>query len=195
MAVVDNDLTAAGVVWDLAPLLPAEGDAGLTQLLDQADTRADTLAAQRGRVANFDADALAAFMEGLAEVQDLIGRAGSYAGLDFSTDTTDPARGARMQRVEDRATQISTKLLFFEIEWAELPDDVAERLLADERLSFARHFLRSARRYRPHLLSEPEEVVLTEKSVTGRNAWQRLYEEQVSTIDVQLNGETVTLES
>ena len=194
MAVVDNDLTAAGVVWDLAPLLPEAGDAGLTQLLDQADTRADALAAQRGRVASFDANALAAFMEGLAEVQDLIGRAGSYAGLDFSTDTADPARGARMQRVEDRATQISTKLLFFEIEWAELPDDVAERLLADERLSFARHFLRSARRYRPHLLSEPEEVVLTEKSVTGRNAWQRLFEEQVSTIEVQLHGDTVTLE-
>jgi oligoendopeptidase F len=195
MAVVDNDLTAAGVVWDLAPLLPVAGDDGLTQLLDQADARADALAEQRGLVADFDADALAAFMEGLAEVQDLIGRAGSYAGLDFSTDTTDPARGARMQRVEDRATQISTKLLFFEIEWADLADDVAERLLADERLTFARHFLRSARRYRPHLLSEPEEVVLTEKSVTGRNAWQRLFEEQVSTIEVQLDGQGVTLEA
>jgi oligoendopeptidase F len=194
MAVVDNDLTAAGVVWDLDPLLPAAGDDGLTQLLDQADARADELATQRGAVASFDADALAAFMMKLGEIQDLIGRAGSYAGLDFSTDTADPARGARMQRVEDRATQISTKLLFFEIEWAEVADDVADRLLASERLTFARHFLRSARRYRPHLLSEPEEVVLTEKSVTGRSAWQRLFEEHVSTIEVQVDGEATTLE-
>ena len=72
-------------------------------------------------------------MHGLAESLDLIGRAGSYAGLDFATDTTDPARGARMQRVEERATQISTKLLFFELEWAELPDEQVEALLADER--------------------------------------------------------------
>ena len=42
-------------------------------------------------------------MTGLAEMLDLIGRAGSYAGLDFATDTTDPARGARMQRVEERS--------------------------------------------------------------------------------------------
>jgi oligoendopeptidase F len=195
MAVMDTDLTAADVVWDLAPLLPRPGDDGLTQVLDRADARAGDLATRRGKVAELDAGALAEFMTGLAEVNDLIGRAGSYAGLDFASDTTDPARGARMQGVEDRATQIATKLLFFEIEWAEVPDDTAEKLLADQRLEFARHHLRAARRYRPHLLSEPEEIVLTEKSVTGRSAWERLFEEQVSGIKVELDGETTTLES
>ncbi|HYL53408.1 MAG TPA: M3 family oligoendopeptidase, partial [Acidimicrobiia bacterium] len=190
-----TDLTADDVVWDLAPLLPAPGDDGLSALLDQADTLTEQLAASRGRVAEFDAADLADFMRGLAEVQDLIGRAGSYVGLDFATDTTDPARGARMQRVEERATQISTKLLFFELEWAALSDERVELLLADERLAFARHHLQSARRYRPHLLTEPEEVILTEKSVTGRSAWQRLFEEQVSTIEVQLDGATGTLEA
>jgi oligoendopeptidase F len=195
MAVTDTDLTAAEVVWDLAPLLPAPGDDGIDQLLSRAERRADELATHRGQVATFDAARLVAFMEGLAEVSECIGRAGSYTGLDFASDTTDPARGARMQRVEERATQISTKLLFFELEWAELPDEQVERLLADDRIAFARHHLRSARRYRPHLLSEPEEVVLTEKAVTGRSAWQRLFEEQVSSITVHLDGERTTLEA
>src|SRR3954469_1235048 len=190
-----TDITADDVVWDLTPLLPAPDDEGLAVLLDRADTLADELAGAHGRVASFDAADLTDFMRRLGEVHEIIGRAGSYVGLDFATDTTDPARGARMQRVEERATQISTKLLFFELEWAELPDERVDELLADERLTFARHYLESARRYRPHLLSEPEEVILTEKSVTGRNAWQRLFEEQVSTIEVQLNGETATLEA
>ena len=138
---------------------------------------------------------LATFMTRLAELEDVVGRADNYAGLDFSVDTTDPARGALMQKVEERGTAIATTLLFFELEWAAVPDDRAEELLADERLAFAAHHLRSARRYRPHLLSEPEEVVLTEKSVTGRNAWQRLFEEQVSAISVDLDGETVPLEA
>ena len=47
----------------------------------------------------------------------------------------------------------------------------------------ARHHLRTARRYRPHLLSEPEEKILTEKALTGRGAWTRLFEEQASAID------------
>ena len=189
------DLTAAGVHWDLDPLLPAAGDEGIDALLAAADDIAAECARERGNVAGFGADELVAFMRRLEELHELIGRAGSYAGLDFSADTTDPARGARMQRVEERSTAIGTKLVFFELEWAALPDERADALLADDRLAFAAHHLRSARRYRPHLLTEPEEIVLTEKSVTGRSAWQRLFEEQVSTIEIQLDGETTTLEA
>jgi oligoendopeptidase F len=195
MALTERDISADDVVWDLEPLLPAAGDDGITQLLDDASKRADELAASHGRVGEFDAAELAAFMHGLAKVAELVGRAESYAGLDFSVDTTDPVRGARMQRVDEQATQIGTKLLFFELEWAEVPEDRADALLADESLTFARHHLRAARRYRPHLLTEPEEVVLTEKSVTGRNAWQRLFDEQVSAIEVELDGQPATLEA
>jgi oligoendopeptidase F len=195
MTATDADMTAADIVWDLAPLLPDPDDQGLNELLDAADARAEELARTRGHVAELDADGLASFMDGLAVLLDLVGRAGSYAGLDFATDTTDPARGARMARVEERATVIQTKLLFFELEWAALSDDRVEELLADERLAFARHYLRSERRYRPHLLTEPEEVILAEKSLTGRGAWERLFEEQVSTISVDLDGAKTTLEA
>jgi oligoendopeptidase F len=189
-----TDLTADGIVWDLEPLLPAPDDAGLEQLLDAAEAKADELAKTRGAVAELDADGLVAFMRGLAELHDRVGRAGSFAGLDFAADTTDPARGARMQKVDERSAVIGTKLLFFELEWAELSDARVDELLADDRLSFAAHYLRSARRYRPHLLSEPEEVVLTEKAVTGRNAWERLFDELVSAIEVDFDGEKTTLE-
>ncbi|HUI48000.1 MAG TPA: M3 family oligoendopeptidase [Acidimicrobiia bacterium] len=195
MTATDADLTAAGVLWDLAPLLPQDAERGLDELLDAADARAEELARTRGHVADLDATGLVAFMRGLAELLDLVGRAGSYVGLEFATDTTDPARGARMQRVEERATAINTKLLFFELEWAELPDEQVDALLADDRLAFARHHLRSARRYRPHLLTEPEEVILTEKAMSGRSAWERLFEEQVSSIGVDLAGEPTTLEA
>jgi oligoendopeptidase F len=190
-----TDLTAEGVVWDLQSLLPEPGEAGVDALLGRADSIAQELALARGHVAEFDAGRLAEFMTRLAELEDVVGRADNYAGLDFSVDTTDPARGALMQKVEERSTAIATTLLFFELEWAAVPDERAEELLADHRLAFAAHHLRSARRYRPHLLSEPEEVVLTEKSVSGRNAWQRLFEEQVSAITVELDGEQMPLEA
>ena len=195
MTATDADLTAADVIWDLEPLLPEPGDAGLNELLDAADARTEVLTRTRGQVAVLDATGLAEFVNGLAEVHELVGRAGSYAGLEFATDTTDPARGARMQRIEERATVINTKLLFFELEWAELSDEQVEKLLADDRLTFARHHLRSARRYRPHLLTEPEEVILTEKAITGRSAFERLFEEQVSSISVELDGAPTTLEA
>ena len=125
-------------------------------------------------------------MRELAALQELVGRAGSYAMLNFATATADPERGALLQLVQERGTQIETALLFFELEWAALDDERAEELLADDGLDFCRHHLRSARRYRPHLLSEPEERILAEKSLTSSSAWTRLFEEQTAAIAVTL---------
>ena len=52
--------------------------------------------------------------------------------------------------------------------------------------SFCAHHLRTLRRYRPHQLSEPEERVLTETNVTGGSAFQRLFTEQTSALEVPL---------
>jgi oligoendopeptidase F len=129
-------------------------------------------------------------MKELGELQEIAGRAGSFAMLNFSIDTADPARGALLQRMQEKATAIETALLFFELEWAALDDARADELLATDGLDFARHYLRTARRYRPHLLSEPEERIMTERSLTGRTAWTRLFEEQASAITVELPDAT-----
>src|SRR4051812_3365390 len=190
-----TEVQAEDVSWDLEPLLPEPGEPGVLELLDDADRRADALSTFRGKVADFDVDGLVTFMQDFAALNDAIGRAGSYAALRFSTDTTDPARGALMQKVRERSTAISTKVLFFELEWAAVDDARADELLADDRLVFAAHHLRAARRYRPHLLSEPEEVVVAEMDVTGAGAWQRFFEEQVSTVTVDLDDGTVPLDA
>jgi oligoendopeptidase F len=189
-----TDLTAADVAWDLDPLVDGKGEPGVDALLDEAERRAVLLTEQRGKVAQLDAGALANFLHDLAVVTELVGRAGSYAGLRFSIDTSDPARGALLQKVEERSTAIGNQLLFFELEWAALPDERVEELLDDDRLGFCRHHLAAARRYRPHLLSEPEEVILAEKAVTGRSAWGRLFSELISAITIDLDGATVSLE-
>ncbi|HEY4402901.1 MAG TPA: oligoendopeptidase, partial [Acidimicrobiia bacterium] len=190
----DSDLTAADVAWDLEPLVDGEGEAGVDELLDEADRVAASVAERRGTVAQLDAAGLASVMRELASIAELVGRAASYASLRFAVDTTDPGRGALLQHVEERATAINTKILFFELEWSALPDDRAAELVADERLTFCRHYLAAARRYRPHLLTEPEELVMTEKAVTGRSAWSRLFSELTSTITVDLDGGRVSLE-
>ena len=187
-----TDLTADDVVWDLAAAAcPHPATRASTQLLD-ARRRARRRARGRARARSPSSTPTGSptFMHGLAELHDLIGRAGSYAGLDFAPTRPIPRAARGCSRSRSAARAIGTKLLFFELEWAELPDDRADALLADDRLAFAAHHLRSARRYRPHLLTEPEEVVLTEKSVTGRSAWERLFDEQVSAITVELDGET-----
>jgi oligoendopeptidase F len=178
------------VTWDLEHLVDDEGPAGVDRLLDDAMTRAEAFAAAHaGRVAELDGPGLAQAMDELAEIHELAGRAGNYAALRFSADTADPVNGALMQRAEERATEIETKLLFFDLEWAALDDARADELLTADGLDRFRHHLRTLRLYRPHLLSEPEEKILTEKGVTGRGAWARLYSELMSAVEVDLPGE------
>jgi oligoendopeptidase F len=185
-----QDPSAEAAAWDLEPLVHGRGPAGVEELLAQARERAQAFAERhRGRVSELDPPALAAAMAELGELSDLAGRAGSYAVLSFSLDTADPARGALLQRARERGAEIETLLLFFELEWNELPDERAEDLLGAAALDPYRHHLRTLRRYRPHQLSEPEERVLTETSVTGSSAFRRLFTEQTAAIEVELPGE------
>jgi oligoendopeptidase F len=183
----DEALEAAR--WDLQPLVEGRGADGVVALLDEAQVLADGFAERyRGRVAELDAPQLATAMDELGQISDRAGRAGSFASLDFSVDTRDPARGALMQQAQERAAAIQTALLFFDLEWNELDEAHAERLVGSDELAFCRHHLRTLRRYRPHQLSEPEERVLTETDVTGRAAFKRLFTELVSALSVELPG-------
>ncbi len=181
--------------WDLSPLVDGDEVHGFDRLLDEAIERAGVFAQRHaGKVAELDSAGLREAMLELAAIGDLAGKAGSYASLRFATDTADPARGAQLQRMQERVTVMETQLLFFDLEWAALEDEQADRLLAGEGLEFCAHHLRSSRRYRPHLLSEPEEKIMAEKSLASEGAWARLFGEQISAVKATLDGEQVSLE-
>lgn len=181
------DDEVAGVAWNLEPLVDGQGEEGVRRQLAEGAERAEAFAARyAGRLAELDADGLRAAMRELAELHDLVGRAGSYASLRFAVDTADPQIGALLQHVQERATAIQTNLLFFELEWAALPDERAEELLSGEGSEFFAHYLRTERRYRPYLLTEPEERILAEKGISGASAWTRLFAELMSALEVRL---------
>jgi oligoendopeptidase F len=181
--------------WDLGPLVDGEERAGAERMLAEAKDRATKFAeAYARKVAELDPAGLEFAMRELEAINDLIGRAGTYASLRFATDTAQPERGALLQLVQERATEIETLLLFFDLEWAAVDDDHAEELLASHDLDQYRHHLRSVRRYRPHLLSESEEKILAEKSISSQASWGRLFGELVAGLRVDLDDNELSLE-
>ena len=185
----DTDPQLQATAWDLEPLVEGEGPDGVERRLAEALAQAQAFAARyAGKLGELDGAGLAAAMHELAGIHDLVGRAGTYAALRFATDTAEPANGALLQLAQERGTAIETTLVFFDLEWAAISDERAEELLAGEGLDFCGHHLRNVRRYRDHLLSEPEEKILAEKALTGSSAWTRLFEELTSAIEVELPG-------
>jgi len=183
------------VRWDLTRLYPPSHEYALENDLVAARQNAEGLRSRlHGRVAELDAVHLADAVDEMQSIQEHVEKAQTFAFLNFAVDTADPERGAFLQRVEEEATKVATNVLFFELEWAAIPDEQADELLADPALEEWRHFLKGVRRFRPHLLTEPEEKIVTEKSVTGRSAWVRLFTQVTDSITVDMDGEQATLE-
>jgi oligoendopeptidase F len=182
MTSVDSDLLAIDVAWDLSALVEGVGSA--IDLVETASQRAVGLQAHKGQIASMSATQFAAVMKELAGIHELLSRAGHYVSLRFAENTADPERGAHMQAINEKSNEVTTTLLFIDLEWSTAPEDHAAAVLADEALTPYRHHLENLRKVRPHLLSEPEETVLAETSLAGASAWVRLFEEQTSAIEV-----------
>ncbi len=178
--------SADGICWDLSDLYSGPDDPAIEGDLDAALARARAFeTSYRGKIdtpggpdAAFLRTALDEF-ESLCEQMD---RPAVYAGLYHAAKTDDPRRGALYARAGERRTEINKHLIFFDLEWIKVSDESAAALLAAPELTRFRHYLSEKRAWRPHYLSEPEEKILDEKAVTGKSAFQRLFEETVSTL-------------
>lgn len=190
----ETSLTGAeGVTWDLSDLYQSLDDPRIESDIKDSFLRAKSFEEKyRGRI-NSETITPSFLLETVKELESIsegLGKLISYAYLVFAADTSNPRHGAFLQSVQEKTTEIRKNLMFFELEWIALPDEIANRLLADEALSRYRHFLENERRYKPHRLSEPEEKILDEKANTGSRAFRRLFDEVINNIrfEVKLGG-------
>ena len=192
-----EELTGAEEIeWDLSDLYSGPDDPKIEQEAGGAERDAAAFRERYyGKVAELDAAGLAEATAELERIESAIDRALTYAHLRFATNMAEPERGALLSKLKERAAGIETTLLFFVLEWAAVEDAAADAILGDSASDHYRHWLASARRYRPHLLSEPEEKILTEKVVSGASAWSRLHSELLSSLRVPLDGEEVSIET
>jgi oligoendopeptidase F len=186
---------AEEVAWDLSDLYDGGDDPRLAQDVEQTEKAAAAFRERYyGRVAELSAAELRAAIEEREEIESTFTRAIYYAHLWFSTDMNDSQRGALVARLTEKGAAIDTQLLFFGLELAALDDEQADALLASEELERWRHWLRTVRKFRPYILTEPEEKIVTEKSVSGFAAWDRLYDELLGAIKVDLDGTEIGFE-
>lgn len=182
---------AESVRWDLTDLY-ADRSALEDDLQTAAEEAEDFAETYRGRVDALAPEALAEALAAYEALSDRAGRAFTYAYLHWATDTNDTDRGALLQQVREQYNQINQQLIFFELEWANVDADRAQQLMEHEALADYRHYLELEQLRKDHLLSEPEEKILSEKSVTGRSAWNRFFDETMGAARFELDGETMT---
>ena len=191
--------SAQGVVWDLADLYKSVDDPAIEGDLADALERAKVFDKKyRGRVNAAGGIRPQELFEALREyeaIYELADKALSYAMLLHAGDSINPKHGALRQKAQARRSEIRNMLVFFDLEWLQVPDEIASRIINSPEAGQYRHYLESQRRFKPHTLSEPEEKILEETANTGRRAFSRLFDELVSVMEfgIKLNGEVKKL--
>ena len=191
-----TELTGAEeVAWDLSDLYDGGDDPRIEQDVEQTEAAAAAFRERYyGKIAKLSAGELRDAIEERERIESMFTRAIYYAHLWFSTDMSDSQRGALVAKLTEKGAALDTQLLFFGLELAALEDEEADALVGSDELERWRHWLRSVRKFRPYVLTEPEEKILTEKSVSGFSAWDRLYDELLGAIRVDLDGTEIGFE-
>jgi oligoendopeptidase F len=127
-------------------------------------------------------------------IEDLLGKLISYAGLLHAGDTTDPKRSKFFSDVRERVTAASVHLLFFTLELNRIDDALIDRALQHPRFGAYAPWIEDVRKEKPYQLEDRVEQLFHEKSVTGRGAWNRLFDETIASLRFDVDGEMLSIE-
>jgi oligoendopeptidase F len=168
------------VIWDLGDLYSSPSDPQIEDDTEWLRDQVLSFSSYRGKVAGLGPGDLLQAIERLEKINERGQKLLAYAYLNFSTQTSNPTASAFFQCRKELYSEIRRDTLFFELEWTKLEDSRAEELASGPLLSKYGHYLLSLRRYKPHLLSEPEERILAEKEPAGASAWGALFDKMLA---------------
>ena len=177
--------------WKLTDLYPAPDAPEVERDFAAAAAEAKRIRqSYQGRLVGMGRDgaALAEAVKAYEQLADLMGRLGSYAGLLYAADQSDPVRAKFFGDTSERLTNISNDLIFFELELNKIEDaDLAEALRHPD-LARYKPWFDDLRKEKPHQLDERLEQLFHEKSQTSRGAWDRLFNETMAALRFPVEG-------
>jgi oligoendopeptidase F len=181
--------------WNLADLYAAPDDPVFKRDLDASAKRAkDFQAKYEGKLAALAPKALAEAITSYDELSDLVGRVGSYAQLYYVGDTTDAKRAKFYGDTSDALTNLSTSLLFFELELNQIEDAALAKAMKEPSLAHYRPWIDNLRKEKPYQLDAKLEQLFLEKSQTAAGAFNRLFDETMAGLRFDVDGEKQSLE-
>ena len=184
--------TEATPKWILDDLYLAQDDPKISEDLDRTAESAKSFAAQyQGKLAALDGAGLGRAIKEYEELSEVLSAVMSYAQLLFAADAENAQVAAFYQDMNERATEISTDTLFFELELNRIEDATLAQQMTDPTAVKYAPWVDSVRIYKPYQLDDELEKLLHEKSLTSHNAWVRLFGETMADIRFTVKGKRV----
>ena len=179
-------------VWNLGDLYPDPASEAVAADLQKAGAEAKAiLDLYQGKLAELAADGakLAQPIVRYEALSDTLGKLGSYAGLLYAADTSNPEHAKFYGDIQEKLTAITTDLIFFELEINQIDDAVLARALEMPTLARYKPWFDDLRKEKPYQLEERLERLFHEKSIPSRASWNRLFNETMTALRFEVDGE------
>ena len=186
--------------WNLTDLYASIDAPEISRDLEQVDKECTAFeATYKGKLAAEVAtqgggEWLAAAVRRYEAIDDVMGRLSSYAGLVHAGNTVDPKISKFYGDVSERLTAASVHLLFFTLELNRLDEALLQRAMQTPSLGHYRPWLEDIRKDKPHELEDRIEQLFQEKSLTGRGAWNRLFDQTIASLRFKVSGKELAIE-
>ncbi len=180
--------------WNLDDLFAAANDPALKQSFDEADKLITDLKQYRGKIASLSQDELLKLITTEEELAILFHKIGLYAGLLESTHVNNPDVTRFVKKIEEQLVLKGQEIVFIDVEMAQLTEEKWQAFLSADVLKPYHKHLEEIHRQAKHVLSEPEEKILAEKSQTGWQTLSHLYSVTTNTLEFAWDDKKVTLE-
>ncbi|WP_047456991.1 M3 family oligoendopeptidase [Rhizobium rhizogenes] len=186
--------------WKLSDLYPSVTSTAFTGDMEKAGKLATAFEEKwKGKLteaATKSGDAgIGAALKEYEALDDIMGRLGSFAGLTYFSNTSDPANGKLYGDVQTRLTDYAAHLLFFPLELNRIDDAVVDACMANDLAAGHYHpWLVDLRKDKPYQLDDKLEQLFLEKSMTSAAAFNRLFDETMAELRFEVDGEKLPLE-
>ncbi|MGL4489802.1 MAG: M3 family oligoendopeptidase [Rhizobiaceae bacterium] len=186
--------------WKLSDLYGGPDSAELSRDLNKCVRETKVFEAKwkgtlKGESQAAGAGNLAAAIKEYEGIEDLMGRVMSYAGLLYAQDSSNPVHTKLYGDCQEKLTGAASHLLFFALEFNQINDeDLDKAYPLNPKLAHYRPWIEDLRMEKPYQLDERTEQVFLEKSTTGAAAWNRLFNETMTSLRFEVGGETLPVE-
>ena len=178
-----------GPAWDLSDLYKSMSDPQIAKDLETYGHNAKAFAKKyKGKLASLSAEEFLKALKDTEKRSKLAGRLGGFAYLNMVTQMKNTEAVAFYQQIEEKLTDYAKPTVFFSLELNKLPESKIKEWLKDKKISYYKYWINRVRKFKKYELSEPEESLLLEKSLTSGSAWVRLYEESSSRLEFTVDG-------
>ena len=173
-------------IWDLSKLVKDPKSPAFQKQIKELEKQAETFEKIKSKLnPKISSTKFRNILQQVEEISENMSRIGGYASLSYSSNTQSDEATSLMTRMSKLGSEISNKILFFDLWWKTQVDDKnAKRLMKDT--GELTEYLAHKRLFAKYALSEPEEKIINTLDVTGISALVKLYDKITNSYEYKM---------